>query len=188
MSVNTHIELPGHVCIRDVANAIGILAGLPIIEVARNHNKFRLVKGVYFSGFVSAAPQCVFIDLLEELVDGSTCHRAVYGFESYEDSDYQRALTAASSPFWLAIGFRLIEFFGGRLICQDCGGAPVFEVYGPPCSPEKIYDLQPLRPRDLAEMASFSAYPNEELERHSSEERVAYMKLLNILPNPNYPP
>lgn len=180
MSVSAIIHLPHEVKVRDVADAMGVLAGLPIIQKKINHYSFKQTEGVYFSGHVYAVPQCVFIDLFGEMVDGSSWHRAVYSFEP-EDEENSKSLKVNSTPFWLAVGHRLIQFFGGRMVCQDWGSSPKIFRYPTPTSQGDIFSLDPISAIELDNMAPFAAYSGGKPNRLSEVEITETMKILNIV-------
>ena len=186
MSVDANIILPHRVKIRDVANATGILAGLPITRVNTAKNSFKRVEGVYFSGNAAVAPQCVSINLFGEMVDRSTWHSAVYSFEpEYEENS--RGMLIGSTPFWLAIGHGLIQFFGGTLICNDsCEDPKTFHCPLPEASGD-VFSLLPATKNDLERMASFAAYPDCQPEGHTDEGIAEIMKSLNIVKHPQSP-
>lgn len=117
MGVDTIITLPFRARVRDVADVIGILAGCQRERYAINgDNSFLRVLGVTASP--TTMPECAQIDIkgqVKPLVDGATHHYVLY---HHEDAN-GRVLMPPSTAFWVAVGLRLIEFFGGTIRYKD---------------------------------------------------------------------
>lgn len=171
MGVNTRIYLPHDVRIIDVANVIGILAGL-------EYSEEYLIPGVSVKSSSSAS--CAHIDITapkgKTLIDGEENHYTLFNFEAGEDAGhYGRHLGPPSSAFWIAVGKKLAEFFGGAVIYTDgesikASEAPVkFRKRGIN-NPEdgvpwhrwkkRIREVKPLTEDDLMAAAWCSAYDN----------------------------
>lgn len=121
MSVNTHIYLPCDVRFDDVANVMGILAGLDARLVPFDATKpwkgwYVKVDGVDWRQ--SHTPRMCIIELESayEQADGQSSHEAFYHFENPDGS---RCVSVGSTPFWIAVGRGLVKFFGGRMTYQD---------------------------------------------------------------------
>lgn len=122
MSVDTRITLPSGVRLDDVADVLGIIVGLPhAVEPMESHPHTALlcVEGV--STRSSHAPEMAIIALEGPMVDGGNLRHAYYFFES--DSNVwprgSRSILVRSTPFWVAAGKRLVEFFGGQIDYKD---------------------------------------------------------------------
>lgn len=121
MSVNTQIYLPHDVEVHDVANVIALASGLTyVLRPTRNSNQTvvyipRMSVTMSSGNFPMAK-----IKVVGQLADGQNSHEVYYHFEDCEFPEYSRLLMPVSSPYWLAIGKRLIDFFGGLLIFDDC--------------------------------------------------------------------
>lgn len=121
MGTNTLVYLPGDVRVSDVADVMGILAGLP-------HKQSRCaedVEGVKVS--TTSSPQMCEITLTGKMFDGSESHRASFHFEvdanSYrkEAGAGQRLLYCGSDDkFWRMVGDGVARFFGGVVDLCDC--------------------------------------------------------------------
>lgn len=129
MSVDCNIALPGRVEVDDVANVIGVLAGLPVrLEPLGEDSIVSRVDGVKIE--TSDVHGMVQITLSGELADGEHTHFVYYHFEgtfgrsTYGGRRYQhegvRSLSPRSTPFWVAIAKRLVDFFGGWVDYDDC--------------------------------------------------------------------
>lgn len=115
MGVDTLIRLPADVRIRDVSIVIGILAGLKPEQHSLCGSSYSCsVAGVETKS--SSIPECADIEINGDLVDGEKNHHVMFHFE-YKAS---RLLMPRSTAFWIAVGRRLIQFFGGSMDYQDC--------------------------------------------------------------------
>lgn len=128
MGVNCRISLPT-ARLRDVANAIGILAGLPAKESPIDGSKalFIEVEGIKTKSCGESLAGCAYINLSGEMVDGEMAHYVMYHFEfdmytaAENINECSRGMIPPSTPFWCAIGRRLVETFGGTFQASDCG-------------------------------------------------------------------
>jgi len=120
MSVDTHIYLSHDVHVSDVADVMGILAGLP-----KGEDNFLgfwtcVVKGATVKN--NSEPACCTIYLEGDMVDGELNHHAFYSFET---SNYKkpgeavRMISVRATPFWIAMGIGLVKFFGGYVDFYD---------------------------------------------------------------------
>jgi len=180
MGVDIEIYLPAYVRIRDVADVVGRLAGLPI-EPLGGGGGFWHVKGA--QAVASSVPTMALIELKGRcFIDGETHHEMNYHFEcSKPEWDGEpikgefRHLSARSTPWWCAIGKRLVEIFGGIVDYQDCDSnytdivnfkgfvknRALFTAHDDPeWSKLKnlIRDVQPITYVDLAEADKVAAY------------------------------
>lgn len=113
MGVDCKIYLPGNVRVRDVANVMGIAAGL---KPSWHKKGWAEVPGVALKP-TSLVEMCS-IELSGELVDKSDKHFCGYHFEGGRGAS--RLLSPRSTAFWIGVGRRLVNFFGGEMTYQDC--------------------------------------------------------------------
>lgn len=114
MSVAAHIYLTSDVRSLDVACAVALVSGLrpqrPELELVSSY---------------SAAAFC----LTGNMVDGTDVHHFSVYSESDEYIGLTRLVIAPSTAFWIAVGRRLIRFFGGALLYSDCASDEAEEYY-----------------------------------------------------------
>lgn len=127
MGVDCRIVLPGRVRVKDVARIIGICAGLP----ATRDNLSVDVEGLTMEP--SSLLGLVEIHLTAQdgkrLIDGETYHWVLYHFEGSHGAlsaggmryeiEGVRLMLPPSTAFWIAVGTRLVSFFGGWLDYSD---------------------------------------------------------------------
>jgi len=169
MGVNTHVYLPSDVRLRDVGEAIGILAGLPFSFLKFGHGPsgYIHVEGVSYE-VNEHTPSMVNIEFAGQMVDGQTCHSAYYHFENPDGS---RCVSLKSTSFWIAVGIGLAKFFGGKVSFSDCNGGTNRRYKKPRTgnSPEDgrpwdnfqkaMMKIKPLTKKDLDAVRKFAAYP-----------------------------
>lgn len=118
MGVDCNIHLPSNVQVKDVASVIGVAAGLKSERKLLGHTDgwYLHVNGVE----VIASPVVTLADILlnGKMIDGELRHEISYHFEPCCGSG--RLLMPRSTAFWIAIGRRLVDFFGGHMSYQDC--------------------------------------------------------------------
>ena len=115
MGVNVICTLPADVQVRYAADVIGVLAGLPTEE---DHSCGFLsvsVPGVTVEA--SSSPSLAQIMLEGQLIDGEEAHM---GYWHFEGSGGRRTFNPTSTPFWIALCSKLVDFFGGELVYADC--------------------------------------------------------------------
>jgi hypothetical protein len=163
MSVACNIWLPSRVRIRDVADVIGILAGLKpkkhLLEAGGEDGLWCVrVPGATYEG-IKEIPECarIMVDVAGEK------HWTLYHFEPSEEG---RLLMPPSTPFWLAIGSGLVRFFGGRLQYQDYDDK-IDEEYSVDYDinpedgelwqsfQERMFNLRPVNPADFKQHAAY---------------------------------
>lgn len=119
MGVDCRILLPADVRVKDVAMVMGILAGLPKEQMPLDGGKwFVRVNGAKANGYGpgAALPGCAEITLSGKMVDRLKVHEVMYHFEAEHGV---RLLMPSSTPFWLAVGRGLVDFFGGDVDYND---------------------------------------------------------------------
>jgi len=119
MGVDTRITLPGNVRVQEVADVIGILAGLEPRKRRFDDKSFHVtVPGVKITP--THAPYVVEIQLVPEngaLVDGEMYHSVLFFFE---DKGTDKLMNPPSTAFWISIGRNIVNLFGGEIDYNDC--------------------------------------------------------------------
>lgn len=115
MGVDCVITLPERTRARDVAQVIGICAGLPA-----KLKKFDLRDSFYLdvSGIKlqpSSVAECAEITWTD--IKSGDERYVMYHFESSQGG---RLLLPKSTPFWCAVAVKLVTLFGGTVDFQDC--------------------------------------------------------------------
>ena len=122
MGVDCVATFPWRTRVSDVADVIGILAGLPAEQysIAKSDGVFMQVNGVKVEN-CDHQPTMVTIKLDAgeggKLVDGEQGHYTFWHFEGQNGP----STMPRSTPFWIAVMRRAVEFFGGTLVYSDCG-------------------------------------------------------------------
>jgi len=116
MSVNTNIFLPSDVRCLDVAKAVAVLAGLSPSATDYGFT----VAGLKIASLGDMPGPTVRISLTGSMVDGEIEHQFYLSYESSDLPGHDRVISVASTAFWVAMGQRLIRFFGGALVYADC--------------------------------------------------------------------
>ena len=177
MGVDTRIYLPTTCSVRNVGNVMGAYMGLPVKKQSFRDNTgyYVIVDGVQINGVPDIS--CIAIDLKGKLVDGEEHHHLLFHFETEYQDTPMFLLCPRSTPLWIAIGKKLINFFGGHMVYQDCGDWDDLEnIYSQPCKSlrynrpsdgdawtafqDKILSIVPLTQDDLNECKKYAAYLN----------------------------
>lgn len=130
MGVDTSILLPNNVRVRDVADVIGILVGKKAEKQYFNTSGSGWathVEGVKVKP--SSIPECADINIEGPFSDDVIPYRngqvglyVLYHFEPEYDG---RLLYPRMSNFWVAVGKRLVQFFGGQVDYNDCDAVEI---------------------------------------------------------------
>lgn len=116
MGVDCRISLPGAVRVKDVATFIGISAGLPVTAIILpGGGTYAKVKGIEVLPCGQSLPECCYIEWTDLCGEG---RQIMYHFEG--DDGAERIILGRSTPFWIAMGRRLVKFFGGGVDYNDC--------------------------------------------------------------------
>lgn len=163
MGVDCRIILPENVNVRNVANVLGRLAGLPVERHVHNPRTWwTVVNGVKVD--TTSVPEMVMIRWGDR--------HTTYHFE-YRPGG--RLMLPRSTAFWIAAGNRLIEFFGGSIDWSDCDAVDVDREFLAKTrdenSPEtgdawvafqeRLLALKPLHHDEIAAMREHAAYDND---------------------------
>lgn len=168
MGVDVRIVLPCDVRIQDVAIAIAIFAGLDKTWNAHKESGWVVVDksslSIKSSDIVGLA-NIVLDKKPLTLVDGETTHSVLFHFEGGDNPLGVlggKVLLPPKTPFWQAIGVKLVSFFGGALDLDDSDSVDINLSYPRPRrtnSPEdghewdkfqqELYALEPLSATDL---------------------------------------
>lgn len=117
MGANCKIYLPANVRIHHVARVVGRLSGGVCTRNVLNKTTWAAdVADVRVSptSVISMAE----IHITRTCVDRENIHHTFYHFES---EGGLRLLAPRSTAFWLIVGARLVDFFGGHVVFNDCG-------------------------------------------------------------------
>jgi hypothetical protein len=119
MGCDTVISLPTNVRLKDVANVIGVLSGYRARKMCLSGGAWATnVPSVRTKG-IESIPECAHIFVGDEI-------RVMYHFEHItDDPRIGRVIQPASTPFWVAVGRRLVDFFGGEVDYNDCDNSAV---------------------------------------------------------------
>jgi len=179
MGVDTRILLPEDVRVGNVAQVIGILAGLPKTWVTSNNGSCKWIKvdGVKVESLENMPATCRIIlnipDHWGRLVDKEQVHHTLFHFEP-DMKKGGRLMIPPSTPFWIAVGIGLCKFFGGQIDFNDCdskGWDRQFRKPRPTNSPnvgrpwdnfqQAMFDLKPVTTADMKFANKKASYKNE---------------------------
>ena len=174
MGVNSNIYLDAGVRVRDVADVIGILAGLKPYKsnFSSTDGWFTKVDGVKVRSCEYSADMCEIV-IKGRLVDGEEVHSVSYFFE--HDNGKYRFLYPKATPFWIAIGKGLCKFFGGKIDYADCDEGGINASWKKPRksnSPsdgrpwyafeQAKLDLKPITKKDMIKANKWAGYKIED--------------------------
>lgn len=177
MGVDCQIRLPGNVKVGYVSEVIGISAGLTAFMSPLSGCKGAThvtVPDVKVVGNL-AIPTCCDIALTGRSIDGQVNHNVLYHMEPYGGG---RLLMPRSTAFWISIGIRLVDFFGGSIDYQDCDDIDedyaVEEKTDLMNCPEdgeewqdlqnRIFSLKPIGKKELNRCDKLAAYKIEDMD------------------------
>ncbi len=161
MGVDTRITLPGDVRVDDAATVIGILAGLQKTKREFTGGWSVHAEGMKVSSYtIDGLAPCAHIEF--------PGHDLMWHFEVDHG---KRLISPRSTPFWLAVGKALVDFFGGTIDYQDSDATEVdYEAHTPrlhndpdddgpwDAFQEAIFALQPLTRNNIKAMREHAAY------------------------------
>lgn len=139
MGVDCKIMLPHNVALRDVADVIGILSGVPKEKLTLNSRshpgaRYVAIPNVVLESCGDHLPQCANIIVEEsKLSDAARRARGDNGnpfvIYHFEPSGFDgRLLLPRSTAYWIAVGRGLVRFFGGKLVYSDCDGRVNYSI------------------------------------------------------------
>jgi hypothetical protein len=178
MGVNSKIYLDPTARLSDVGIVIGALAGLEVEKVffdgkfTNTGSYYAKVQGVVISP--TSMPELVTI-----LVQDSICGKSRYCHWHWESEPNAvitnaKLLSPKAVPFWIAVGKRLVDFFGGAMICSDCDDSINFVANRPRHTnyvesgkawtdfQDEILNIKPISIEELLEANQLSAYTESE--------------------------
>lgn len=169
MGVDTCIRLPADVRVHDVAECIGILAGLTPQKTPIGQGSYACrVPGVEVKP--SSIPTCCEINIRGKLIDGEGHHYVLYHFEP-DGLNPGRLILPRCTAFWICIARSLVKFFGGTVDYCDCDSVDVdFKRDRPrprnnPSDGAEWYEFQdemlalkPITKKELAQAVKWAAY------------------------------
>jgi len=187
MGVNVKCTLPADVQVRDAAEVMGILAGLPMEtkfvdretfgKAYSQTNSYERMPGVAVKGLVNS-PTMADIILTGDMIDGEQIHFYYWHFEGQGGT---RSFGPKSTAFWIAICKGLVDFFGGELVYNDCSDSLCDYKKSPRYSndneggrfdsgddlydsmQERKHNLKPLTLDDLKAVHKYAAYQTPEI-------------------------
>ena len=154
MGVNSEVYLPSDVRVEDVADVLGILAGL---KPQKKHFKSYGGDGFYVEvegvevKICENVPSMVEIILSGDLVDGEQGHCVSYHFECKRGGE--RMLYPKSTPFWIAVSKKLCKFFGGCIDYHDCDAGGINARWKKPRKKNNPDDGKPWNDLEKAKLA-----------------------------------
>ena len=123
MGVDAQIYVRRDARVRDVADVMGILAGLKPHKSNFPGGWSCKVDGVSIASCTSL-PECCSIHLDagldEKLIDGEQSHNVLWHWEPSEGMDNYHLMMPSSTAFWIAVGIEVCKFFGGCIGYNDC--------------------------------------------------------------------
>lgn len=119
MGIDCKIRLPEDVRVRDVADVVALLAGRPFRWVEQAGGRWIEVDAVEVRSLGDVLVECAEILIAEGPGVVREKLRVLYHFEPSEGG---RLLMPRATAAWVAVGRRLVEFFGGSVDYNDCDG------------------------------------------------------------------
>lgn len=128
MGVDTNIRLPVNVRARNVADVIGILSGKKVVKVSMDKSFYAKVEGVSakgsdIAGLAEIVIDCPVSDAAQKArLEGNknATPYCLFNYESHFNGKACFLMIPSSTPYWIAIGKGLIDFFGGSMDYNDC--------------------------------------------------------------------
>lgn len=126
MGVNCRIILPDNVQLGNVTNVIGVLCGLKPKKryFSPSEGWATCVPGATYKPCDSLIAECAVIiikaPLLPHIQEYRNAPPTPYVRYHFEPERGGRLLMPPSTNFWVAIGKRLVQFFGGYIDYNDC--------------------------------------------------------------------
>ena len=171
MGCCTQISLPADVRVNDAAKVIGALVGFPKYKKHFQGSAccVAMVDGYEISNCENL-PEMVSINLILETLDGQEGHYCFYHFEGNQNGE--RSICPPSTPFWIAVGLRLVKFFGGSIKFKDYTESPSIDVvYNKPRKTnfvedgqewddfqQDILDIEPISKEDILQCVESAEY------------------------------
>jgi hypothetical protein len=121
MSVNCNISIPVDVDEGQVSEVVGVLAGLNarIESLIHGNGTHVEVDGVEVRA--TSVPGMAEIVLRGKMADGESAHSVNFHYCSRSRrGKIVNFLHPPTTPFWCAVGKRLVDFFGGEIVYDDC--------------------------------------------------------------------
>lgn len=172
MGVNTLIYIPNDVWLIDLSEVIGILLGIKPEKSQLTKDAWSVkVKGVSVSGSANVA-ECAWIKIKQskKLITGNEAISLFYHYECSNDPNY-RLIMPRSRPAWIALGLRLIQFFGGLIDFDDSDDIEIDRGYFKPRGrnnpedgkewqdyQEAIFNIKPLTKKEIEDAKQYAAY------------------------------
>lgn len=169
MGVNCNISLPANVRVDDVASVMGAAAGCEVRKMLLNGTDSWAVRvlGVDVRGS-DTCPGMAVITIHNPTLDSESKHWCYYHFEHRGG---RRLLSPKSTAFWIAVGRRLVEFFGGRIDYRNCADVGFLEI---PDKPDGLNHAEDGAEWDALQMRIAAVKPITKAEWRSLDAVAAY--------------
>ena len=176
MGVDTYIYLPKDVRVHEVAEVMGILAGLKPKWAGANGSIWAEVKGASVKGIEiipGAANIYLEADKGKKFIDGEREHFCMYHYEVGGHYSNYVLLSPRSTALWIAIGIGLCKFFGGGIDYNDCDAGGINRRF-----PRKRKNNSPDDGKawDLFQKEIMSIKPLSDKDLEKAEELASYKK------------
>lgn len=170
MGVDCKIYIPSDVRLKDLVKAMGVAAGFSKTKRACGNSFYVVVEGIKVE--VSASqPECPVILFQMYTIDGQKNHHVMFHTECSGQHGKYKLLMPPSTPFWIAMGKKIVTLFGGWIDYDDCDDKEVdFRKRKPRTfnDPEDgvewdelqqaIWDIKPITQHDLFDIIGVASY------------------------------
>jgi hypothetical protein len=170
MGVDCKIHIPADVKLRDLEVAMGVAAGFCKEKKACGNSFYVKIEGVKVKGS-EMFPMCPTIVLEQQTLDKITGHHVMYHLEDSETHGKFKLLMPRSTPFWIAMGVKLVTIFGGYIDYNDCDEIKSdfkrkkprkFNDPGDGVEWEELqqalWDIKPITQEDLVAVRGYASY------------------------------
>ncbi len=173
MGVSTHITLPAQVRVRDVASVIGGCVGLKKVW----HNLSGRHRSADVAGIeVQSTSVYSMVRIVWQNGEGNPHLKSGNLYYHFETGDERsgRLLSCSSWAPWIALGRRLVDFFGGSIDYNDCDSTDIdYQQRWKVCLcladdneewddlQERIMKIKPITGVEILEANKVASYPLE---------------------------
>lgn len=180
MGVDCNILIPSDARARDIVTVLGAIVGCPVTKhtFGMGNGKESYAAKVSDRHIEIENPDSPLlvgsptIDIYKRTIDGVAHHHVMLHTESHHG--LYKVMCPKSTAFWIAVGRRLVRFFGGQMVYSDCDGKVNFKCKKPRRwnDPEDgkawrdfqdaILAIKPITKEDLENCAKYASYGYEE--------------------------
>jgi len=176
MGVNCKIMLPNNVTLSDVAKLLAMLSGQQPRKESLQGGSWSIRVDTICYRTHNFSPTCVDIEWIQP-DRGIDTHYLEGGLRSVmfhlePDHGSHRLMIPPSTAWWLAVGKRLVDFFGGELDYNDCDIPDVDyrkrkksnQENSPENNPEwevfqtRMYNTKPITKKEVKDMVKHASY------------------------------